>query len=434
MNVPIGSLDFTTNYMTKQAAKRTHRLICIHDLLDAHVLFTLTRMFMNASQLNYHLRTVHPTLSSMAATLYDQAIGDSPRSLAGGTLSEATIDELFLPVRIDDPGFPHFEVGLTSAHHSRAAAYVASRATIQLRVKELTQHAPTPTSHLLSSTSDTHSVRTAVLRVSDQLDDHLHEPYRSFTSFDIDLSDDRTSSTAFTQHALMDKINTTRIRRITPVSSREDGYRRAQALPGAKDWLRTPPSPALGTRLSNRKFRTWFQFYCRCPLFNPSSRRQCIQPNCSKDMGIFGDHLLVCAAPSRSAFSPAIRRHDTQVRLLAADLTQACRAPKIEPRLPSVTDSSRPDILALGRHGAEYVIDVAFAHDWKLEQWRTPQRRSIQAVLLSRAREKRTQHMTFLQHHTRSQVVPIILSAAGVGYKNHTTLFDMPPSLLPPES
>ncbi len=47
---------------------------------------------------------------------------------------------------------------------------------------------------------------------------------------------------------------------------RTRAFRASLELPGAKDWVQAPPSPALQTHVPNRLFRMWLKFYRRTPI------------------------------------------------------------------------------------------------------------------------------------------------------------------------
>ena len=55
------------------------------------------------------------------------------------------------------------------------------------------------------------------------------------------------------------------------------------------------------------------KYYCHVPLFEAGTR--CKRPQCAALIDIFGDDLLYCERGTQR-----IRRHDAQVRLLAAGL------------------------------------------------------------------------------------------------------------------
>ena len=152
-----------------------------------------------------------------------------------------------------------------------------------------------------------------------------------------------------TQKDLLDLINKERISRIQPPNEREKLYRASQATPGAKDWLKCRPSKSLLTYISNRDYRAWFTFYCRRPLANPKTI--CLLVKCTKEIDTYKNHLLHCKYSARSTFSPMIRRHDAQFRLLVNDLRTAIRNPILELRDHTPTHHVRPDIMALGAQG-----------------------------------------------------------------------------------
>ncbi len=137
-------------------------------------------------------------------------------------------------------------------------------------------------------------------------------------------------------------------------------FRASLELPGAKDWLKAPPSPALQKHVPNHLFRMWLKFYTRTPIINRTAQT-CPRPKFSTVLDHFGDHLLICQFSSSVGDANRTSRHNRQVRLFAEDLGRAARTLVIEPK-QYLGEQSRPDIRALSRGGGDDIIDIAIFH------------------------------------------------------------------------
>ena len=79
-------------------------------------------------------------------------------------------------------------------------------------------------------------------------------------------------------------------------------------------------------------------------------------------MDVYGGHLLLCNTASRACGSPVTRRHDQHTRLLAANLAAAACSPRFELRTCEQLERSRLDIVALGAHGGEDILNFFIVH------------------------------------------------------------------------
>ena len=410
LQAPIGTNDFVATRAQEQAKTKAQSLRPLTDLDDAHVTFALLRTCFGATHMNYMLRTTPSTLTRQACQTYDAATADVTRFLAGGVLSDATLAEMRLPVRLFSPESPHFGTGLTATEKIRHAAYLSSITSFYGLSRKLVK------ARDLMALHENHHATAAHTFIKSQLaqDD---PPLRTLEQIE-------TSGNSYSQHHLSDIIHKATIRRLELGCARTIAFRQSLALPGAKDWLRCDPTPAFGTHISNHDFHLWFAYYARRPLFNTSPTPRCIRSRCTKPMDRYGDHLLVCTNAAKTAFSPIIRRHDQQVRLLAADLRRCARSPRVEPHLYNTRDrqaSSRPDILALGDHGGEDILDIAFAHLFCSPDRIRRNRHSRTLTLNDSTNDKYRQHAELARSMPGSKIIPITLSVTGgwhqTGYK-----------------
>ena len=163
-------------------------------------------------------------------------------------------------------------------------------------------------------------------------------------------------------------VHTRKIKALPQSSTRMHVFREHMILPEPNTWVQCRPSKMLRTLIKPQHFTTWMKYYCQVPLFQSGSK--CPRVHCDAIMDIYGDYLLHCERGINR-----IRLHDTQLRLLEADLIKAARHPVVEPRVFG-RHKERPDISALGSHGGSDMFDITFCHPLlRLEfemVWRTP--------------------------------------------------------------
>lgn len=395
---PIGSHTYQKREMEAVANRKNEILLKLRDLGDAHTTLSILRACLGASQMNYHIRTVPPGDTKNATVLYDNQIERILRSLAGGTLPKSTFQELLLPLKVESEATAHFGIGITSAYHTRNAAYLASRLATTPHIESLTNNIPPPP---ISCNTDAMAfidqpARNALVNYCEQVGPDEAEKLRDTLKWE-------SWTGPKSQRDLTQLVHNRRIALLSSTNEREERFRKSMSLPGAKDWLKARPSKSLHTHIADRDYRTWFAFYCRRPLANPGTR--CPRVNCRVQLDTYGDHLLTCKYSARSTYSPLIRRHDAQVRLLHSDLKAALRNPILEPRDNTPTHRVRPDIVALGPHGEEELIDVAICHHFM----DTNMRGRVQ-----QRKQQKIKHYTQLQKDTtNSRIVPIIIPAIG---------------------
>lgn len=314
--------------------------------------------------------------------------------LTGGTLPLDTFRELQLPARpiIDDT--PTFGLGLQSANRTIAVAFLASVGRTRPLVTSLIGSACQPALPDLRSAAQAHLLL------------HHDTPEgRTPALTDFDKPD------APSQRALQALVHERAWADLPKGDARSCAFRSSLALPGAKDWLRATPSPALGTYVSNRAFRAWLKFYCRLRI-RAEVEGTCPRRRCNAVMDQCGDHLLTCRRAATVGAAHRTSRHNRQVRLLAQDLQLAARFPVVEP-YQRAEEHSRPDIRALGRHGGNDLIDVAIVHPFCSPSLITRTTNNPVSWLGSQYKNKIERHTPLLRLQTGGAVVPIILSATG---------------------
>ena len=287
---------------------------------DSHAAFTLARDCFGSCRINYTLRTTPPTSTRRGARRFDKAMEQFVNTIVGGGLQESVFADLKLPVTITDPTHPHCGAGLTSACSIAPAAYLATYAAATNAAQPLliTDFIADDARLLASNTNFAEVAHRQLTNLVGR-----NNPQLSTLRELID----RVFNTS--QRDLTRLIHDTQATRLRTDCDRTRIHRFAQSVPGAKDWLKAPPSPGIQTHIHGTAFRVWFGFYARALK---SFGSQCIRHTCTSSLDFYGDHLLISKRGTVSSGSKRNRRHDRAVRLLSQLLRQAHRAPIIEPR------------------------------------------------------------------------------------------------------
>ena len=305
--------------------------------------------------------------------------------------------ELQLPLRAQSADSPTLGLGLTSAVRISTAAYIGSIFdTASLVTECLRKSAPLAAADF----PDIEHARTkhnSIVASQDQLSEQL-------------VNDPRTR---LTQKMLTISINAEATRLLPQRDSWTNALREAMATPGAKDWAKCRASPALGTHMSNETMQTWLRYFCGAQVCLRDA--QCPMPHCRDRLDVHGDHLLACRFRCPAGRSLRTLRHDRQARLLLQDLKAAMRHPVYEPRMLS-GEKTRADILALGEHGEDDLIDICCPHPWagSLRNRANNRRatRSVKAYLERAYRFKLSKHEE-LGRKRAARIVPIVFCATG---------------------
>ena len=385
LKAPVGTTEFMEREFSQHIQELKSLIDAILELEDSHVAFQLFRSCLGVCRINYLLRVIPTKATLKGAEEFDELMENALRRLIGGVLDKDIFKELQLPVKDISKNTPTFGVGITSAVHTAASAFLASCSLTRKLCNEL------PGTRSTTPLSEDEEVR------------ETYEIYRQQCLQDraIPLSEIDSDQTP-AQRALTARVYEKALQDIPPGDQRTQAFRSSLALPGSKNWLKCSPSPGLGTYISDRDFKVWFQYFCRVPLYAQDAK--C--PRCSKDMDQYGDHLLYC--PNGA---PRGWRHDSQVMLLASDLSKAARHPIVEP--PQGTHKVRPDIKALGSNGGTDFYDVVFVHPLTDARLQAVARNPTQP--LQHARHHKLRHYSaFLQSQgPGSRLVPIPVSTLG---------------------
>ena len=420
LGAPIGSAQYMEQMVFERSQKTALSLEMLERLGDSHAAFTLARACFGSCRINYALRTTPPTSTKRGARRFDKAMKQFVNTIVGGGLEESAFAELQLPVTITDPTHPHCGAGLTSACSIAPAAYLASYAAASNTAQPLL---------ITDFIADDARLLAPNINFAEVAYNHLTNLVGRNNPQLLTLREliDRGFNTS--QRDLTRLIHDTQATRLRTDCERTRIHRLAQNVPGAKDWLKAPPSPGIQTHIRDTAFRMWFGFYARALK---SFGSQCIRHTCTSPLDLYGDHLLICNKGTASSGSPRNRRHDRAVRLLSQLLRQAHRAPIIEPRnwseIMTANDSndtrtddteaepirrtttSRPDIRALGMSGGEDLIDVTFTHCLTEHAVRTLTPRRL---LELRYGQKLRQHEDLGRRMTGGRIIPIVFAVTG---------------------
>ena len=228
---------------------------------------------------------------------------DALNDLIGGTHETDTFRELQLPLRTLDERKHTFGLGLYSAVATAPAAYIFSITQTRRLLTHMTNCAHDLALSDLWFADQSHCILTIYTKAGTvpQLDD-------------IGIGEDAPSKKHLTS------LITQKERESTPTGDdRTRAFRASLELPGAKDWVKAPPSPVLQTQVPNHLSRMWLKFYTRTPITDRTAQT-CLRPKCSTVLDHFGDHLLICQCSSAVGNANRTSRHNRQVCLLAEDL------------------------------------------------------------------------------------------------------------------
>ena len=339
LGAPVGTDDYVRQATVKYVQTLAPLTKAIRELEDMQVALTLLRHCAGACKIVYLLRTVPTTLVLEAASLFDDLLQNCLRDMVGGSLSPDVFRELQLPLNTSTPGFG---IGLTSTKDTASSAFLASLGLVRsLHVFMLEGAIPA------GDNGGRHGI-------------NAYNDWRAGANQNVDLSWDFISSTNCpSQRALAKRVPDAPQQRLPIGDHCTQAFRASLGVTGTKDWLKTQPSPGLGTHIQDRDFRLRFKYYCRIALFNGDE--QCPRKGCPTVLDEHGDHLLHCPNRMRHSASPRIWRHNSQVRLLCSDLRNAARQPVLEPR-EGGQHPSRPDIRTLGATGGSDYLDVTIVH------------------------------------------------------------------------
>jgi Reverse transcriptase (RNA-dependent DNA polymerase) len=268
LGAPIGSREFTTEFVKKKLKALDEVCKALREVNDAQVEFGLFRGCLSYNKINHLLRTCPPDLLQDALDRFDEHFQNMVAEiLRVSCLSEDQWEQASLPVKFAG-------LGVNQTKVIAGSAYVGSCALtcdLVAALLGLDSYEPTGVAELLS----------------------LHEAATG-TSHDFES----LSTTPSVQQLLSSERHGARYAQLrTKVSVRSQNLMLASTMPHASDWLRAPPVPGLGLALGSDCFRTALKFRLGIPLFSEPFRCAAVASSgsvCECQMDIYGDHALCC--------------------------------------------------------------------------------------------------------------------------------------------
>ena len=177
------------------------------------------------------------------------------------------------------------------------------------------------------------------------------------------------------------------------------------------------------TYIPNHHFKVWLQYFYQVLSFQSGAR--CPRPLRAAVLDTFGDHLLYCVKGSHK-----IRRHDTQVQLLAKHFAKAARHPVVDNR-PLGRHRESPNICALCRTGGTDLFDVAICHPLSQNRVRDALDKPL-GMLKAAGNAKVSQYARMMPAgETKTHLLPVPSSTLGWWHSDsHRALVLWQPQLL----
>ena len=270
LGAPIGTKDFTTDFVRKKLDALDAVYKTLRDVNDAQVEFALFRGCLSYNKINHLLRTCPPDLLQEALTRFDDRFQNIVAEiLRVPCLSEDQWDQASLPVKFSGLGVNQTKVIAGSAYIGSCALTRALVAALLGRDASTFELVSVP--ELLAA----HEAATGAAHTSASL--------AGEKSVQQKLSTER--------HAAMYERLKTRS------SVRSQNLMLSCSMPHASDWLLAPPIPGLGLGLQSDVFRTALKFRLGLPLFSepfPCPALSSEGKACGAEMDVFGDHAPCC--------------------------------------------------------------------------------------------------------------------------------------------
>lgn len=357
---------------------------------DTHVAYNLLKNCFGTYRLSYLLRLLPQSIIKPGCIKFDHLMLRCMQALIDGSITPETWSELQLPVHPAEKNPASFGAGLHSATTMAPCAYLASLFASLGR--------STPVFGTLPMNAAPHDADLHAGFEAWKSTWHNHEACSKLGPLNSWCPSNPPSQRSLTAAAHKGIQSS-----LPPGDLRTVSFRKCLTIPGAKDWLNCMPSPAFQSWIPPREFCTWFKYYCHIPLYNPS--QQCGRPTCSETVDTYGHHALICAhVRSR------INRHDSLVSTIAKRLSEAARAPVVEPRDNGSIHRSRPDIATMASDGRRIHLDITIVHP--LTASRLPTTASTPSSCLHTATlEKRRQHRHAITAGNR--LIPIAVHTLG---------------------
>jgi ubiquitin carboxyl-terminal hydrolase 44/49 len=270
LGAPIGSRDFTTEFVQKKLKALDDVCKVLREVNDAQVEFALFRGCLSYNKINHLLRTCPPDLLQDALGKFDDHFQSIVAEiLRVPCLTEDQWEQASLPVKFAGLGVNQTKVIAGSAYIGSCA--LTKDLVAALLRQDAASFVPPGVSELLSAhesaTGSTHDFATLATKQSVQqlLSTERHEA--TFTRLKANLS--------VRSHNLL----------------------LACSMPHASDWLLAPPIPGLGLGLQSDVFRTALKFRLGLSLFDEPFPCPALTSGgtvCDAQMDVFGDHAVCC--------------------------------------------------------------------------------------------------------------------------------------------
>ena len=260
----IGTPEFVDHLVKSRVEKATilHELIPQMD--DPQCELALLRTCAGVCKVTHALRTSPPDAISASTTSFDDSVRNCLEKVCQASIDDTSWKQACLPIR--DGG-----LGLQSASHTAAAAFVASCTESAPTVKRL--H-PTGNPSIPGLTDAMEHLRThGCTKVEDVI------AADSFHSLQRRLSNPITTKQRL---QLLETANVRDRARLTSLAAEHAGA-----------WLQASPLPSMGLAIPAREFRVLLRHTLGLPIY--SAPRSC--PVCKSSLlDVWGSHSVVCSS------------------------------------------------------------------------------------------------------------------------------------------
>ena len=337
LGAPIGSRDFSTDFVKKKLKALDDVCKLLREVDDAQVEFGLFRGCLSYNKINHLLRTCPPDLLKEALAKFDDHFQNMVAEiLRVPCLSEDQWEHASLPVKLAGLGVNQTQVIAGPAYVGSCCLTKDLVATLLKRDKSSFE--PSDVKELLAA----HESATGV----------SHEV--------ASLSADKK-----VQQMLSSERHKATFKRLRSQRGvRFSNLMLACSMAHASDWLIAPPIPGLGLGLQSDVFRTALKFRLGMPLFDapfPCPMLSADRVACGDQMDVLGDHAVCCH------YSPSITFRHNNVRDILGHAARAAglAAVVLEKRYQVDGSNERPgDITVQQYHRgfASSAFDVTISH------------------------------------------------------------------------
>jgi hypothetical protein len=274
LGAPIGTTEYTTNFISKKLVVLKQVCETLEAVNDAQIEFGLFRGCLAYNKINHLLRTCPPDILAEVTRSFDDHFQEIlEKILRVKRLEEDVWEHASLPTRFAG-------LGVTQTKTVAGAAYMGSCALTYKLVAALLQEDPAS-------------------YVPDGMEDLLAQhKARGGRSYDFPRLCE-LSLTQRVQRLLSDELHDAALQGLKERSTpRTKNLLLACTMGHSSDWLLTAPIPGLGLSMPSHTFRTALKFRLGIPLFDegltcPVTSRKHGRV-CGEVLDIYGDHALCC--------------------------------------------------------------------------------------------------------------------------------------------